>query len=275
VVSKCEKLLEGGVDIGPELEKLLIMEEEYWDAGKYELAFECCKQLAESGGLKSSCRLGWMLMNGAGCQKDYKQAEKLLLDAYHGGVLAAGEYLGDLYTIEEYKLDIVKAIQFFNEVSNTESGALISLGRIYLNEKSLHKDQRKGFNCFIQCEKMGNEIVLSEIGYCYWFGLGVGKNIPKALEYYEKAANTGDVDTMLSLSSIFYFGKEVAIDKEKGVFYLKMACDSNSIKSAEDVKWACNRYGRMLITGIEVEKNILKGQEYLDKAKNIVIKVTW
>jgi TPR repeat protein len=59
-------------------------------------------------------------------------------------------------------------------------------------------------------------------------GSGVTQNKSKAVEWYQEAADQGNVAAMHNLGVMYYTGEGVQQDKARGIMYLKMAADQGN-----------------------------------------------
>ena len=62
-------------------------------------------------------------------------------------------------------------------------------------------------------------------GYFYEKGMGVAIDLEKALYWYEKAANKGDIYGMRNTAIFYLDGKGCNVDKEKGMYWLTKAAE--------------------------------------------------
>lgn len=84
-------------------------------------------------------------------------------------------------------------------------------------------------------------------------------DLSKAVECYEKAAQSGMEDALLDLGFIYCSGKYMEPDYEKGIEYYKQAADLGNTT-------ALGNLGMSYINGYGVEKDEKKGFEYFMKA---------
>ncbi|PKY44097.1 kinase-like protein [Rhizophagus irregularis] len=68
---------------------------------------------------------------------------------------------------------------------------------------------------------------LFRLGEYYFFGKGVDKDIPKSIEYLEKAVEGGDGDAMDMIGYLYLTGQGFTRDRIKAVKYFKKAVDKN------------------------------------------------
>jgi TPR repeat protein len=56
--------------------------------------------------------------------------------------------------------------------------------------------------------KQGNNMAIANLGFLYWHGLGVKKDVPKAMELFEQAANGGNAYAMYNLGTVYEKGDD-------------------------------------------------------------------
>lgn len=133
------------------------------------------------------------------------------------------------------------------------------------------------------------------LGVCYAHGFGVEQNIQTAIEFYEKAAKSGNINSMYNLGIIHQNESDCFIDFPKSFYYFNLAAqngDSESmlycfkfcskgigkernfndsikylLQSAEtDYEDAFIPFGLILLDGIFIEKDEQKAVYYFKKS---------
>ena len=84
-------------------------------------------------------------------------------------------------------------------------------------------------NYYEKAADKGNVNAQYYIGKLYYKGKGIEKDYKKAFEYLKKAAEQGHVDAQYYLGKCYYDGKGVEKDYEKAFEYLKKAADKGHI----------------------------------------------
>ncbi len=149
----------------------------------------------------------------------YKEAHKLILSK---------ESMPDDYKKAEKLL--------LSEANNVL--ALHDLGKLYSMEKSGLKDYEKSFEFyknalhgFIQIERKANKIkpyLQYQIGMMYFNGLGTQVDNQKAIEYFEKSAET-NMWSSYQLGRLYLFGTDgLEKDKEKAMQYLNLSAEQGN-----------------------------------------------
>ncbi|KAG9293109.1 hypothetical protein G9A89_016471 [Geosiphon pyriformis] len=70
-------------------------------------------------------------------------------------------------------------------------------------------------------------------GYCLWHGHGVEKDIPEAINYFERSADNGNATAMYNVGNVYYNGIGVEPDIQKGEQYLIMGAYNGQPKARE------------------------------------------
>ncbi len=66
-------------------------------------------------------------------------------------------------------------------------------------------------------------MAIYNVGCCYRHGNGVKKDTIKAIEWYQKGADLGSVDCMVSLAFMYEYGKGIKKDLGKAIEFYKLA----------------------------------------------------
>jgi hypothetical protein len=105
----------------------------------------------------------------------------------------------------------------------------------------------------------GHPQAQSILGHMYEDGVGVEKNISKAIKYYEQAASKGFPDAECRLGHIYYRGQAVPRDTKKACKWLTRAAN-------HDMAEAQNTLGHMYLIGDGVKKDLQLASQWLHKA---------
>lgn len=97
------------------------------------------------------------------------------------------------------------------------------------------------------------------LGHMYEAGVGVEKNMQKAMQCYTKAALGGVPDAECRLGHMYLHGSAGKKDPKKAAFWLTKAAQ-------HDVAEAQNTLGHMYISGDGVRKNFRAGVQWLQRA---------
>lgn len=204
----------------------------------YEKSYEY-HQRSSRGDLYSVGQVGFMQTIGSGCPYDYEKTEQYYLQrldtldnprknvlcrfyAEHGEFAKAAriyETMADTYPEAAYQLgcmykrgvlstpfmpDYSKAALYFQMAfDNGYTDAAKELGMLYFNPTGgFRKDFVKAQKYFKIAAQTGNVDALYMLGYMYSYG-HVEKNLPLAIEYFEKAAERGHVLSAAHLALLY------------------------------------------------------------------------
>lgn len=93
----------------------------------------------------------------------------------------------------------------------------------YLNGKGVPKDLSKAADLFQKAADKGHAEAQYNLGVCYHRGDGVSKDLTKAVEWWQKAAAQGDAGAQYNLGVCYEYGHGVPIDKDKAAKWYKKA----------------------------------------------------
>ena len=93
----------------------------------------------------------------------------------------------------------------------------------------------------MQSANQGNAQAQSDLGSCYVNGVGVSKDIKKAIDLYEKSASQGNVEGLYNLGACYSSGVGVKTDYKKALKYFEQAAKlghAPSEQAAQQIKAA-------------------------------------
>ncbi|AFU97369.2 SEL1-like repeat protein [Simiduia agarivorans] len=198
-------------------------------------------EMANSKGAMMHSNLALLYMNGQGVEKDLNKAIAIF-EAHlaAGGVDVAN--LGHIYHKMLPKKNIKNAIKYYTLAAEKDASdwSMNRLGSIFANEvgflsaeKAIHwwgkaaekgsstaaynlgllyqgdfqvgsVDHEKKIRYFKLAAKLGSDDAYRMLGYFYFNGEGVVPNVDIAREYYEFAANMGNVKSQRAVGRIYY-----------------------------------------------------------------------
>jgi TPR repeat protein/DNA-directed RNA polymerase subunit RPC12/RpoP len=157
------------------------------------------------------------------------------------------------------KRDYSSAIRWYQKAA--EQGyapAEYELGKIYLSEDGF-KDIKKGLELERKAADKNYAPAQFDIGLKYWLGShGITQDYNKAIEWYQKADDNGEILASQTLASIYYKGENVPKDYKKA-FQLYQ-------KAAEFWPPAQKALGTMYDKGEGVSQDYGKAIEWYQKA---------
>jgi TPR repeat protein len=124
----------------------------------------------------------------------------------------------------------------------------------HTHEPILRPDQKYSDELLKKAES-SDSTAQRNLGSCYYYGLGVGKDLTKAIELWGKAASQGDIKAQTNLGSLYL--KEQKYNK--AYVWFKKASDSGDVH-------AMNNLGSLYNAGLGVQKNETEGFRLHQKA---------
>ena len=108
-------------------------------------------------------------------------------------------------TNSESKPAPIKPVQTTTEAKKVSKEPEFNVYNVFKEAEGYvrYKKYDKAIECYQEAIKHNNEAGYYKMGECYLEGLGVKKNISKAIEYYSKAASLGHKFSYLSLAKIY------------------------------------------------------------------------
>lgn len=149
--------------------------------------------------------------------------------------------------------------------------AFYDLGKLYSMEKSGLKDNEKSFEFygkalqgFLQIEPKAKKIrpyLQYQIGMMYFKGLGTAIDNKKAVEYFEKSAESENQYAKRLLALEYISGKNFEKNIEKGISLLTECADGGDA-------FSCYKLGNLYLKGEIITQDLDKAEKYLLSAKD-------
>ena len=161
---------------------------------------------------------------GIGVKQDKQKAASLYREAMNQGDKKAKHNLALLYIMQEGESDNVLAgIQMLQELADEgDAFSIYSLGGCYMNGKGVVQDTSKGLELYRTASNLGLGIATYSIGAYY---MNDCHDIAKGIEYGEKAAEQGFALAASILEQIYEEGMGVEKDLDKAMIYLERAAE--------------------------------------------------
>ena len=257
-------------------------------------ALDYYQQAAGNGEIQAIVELGEMYLHGDGVKEDDEIANYWFEKAGDNG--RALGHLGMAYQKGWGKeIDYDKAKEYYEAAMQAgEDNVVFLYGQICYREEQYDK----ALEYFRRAAVEGNEFQAEAedyIGDMYHFGEGVKQDCAKAVEWYQKAAEHGNVSAMCSLGARYYHGEGVERDVVQAVHWTLQAAQAGDVvamcnagmsyKDGEGVEqdyvaalaWymraaergnadAMNEVGDMYYFGNGVEKDYSIAKEWFEKA---------
>lgn len=146
------------------------------------------------------------------------------------------------------------------------------------------------FDWYKRAADFGSAEGQRKLGECYEFGMGVKKNLSRAVQLYRKAAEQGDAEGQYRLGSCYYFGSGVETNEQEALAWYRRAAEQGSARAmhslgsyyeyrnrSESIKWhskgaeagdpSSQKYiGSAYMNGSGVKRDYEKAVYWLQKA---------
>lgn len=101
---------------------------------------------------------------------------------------------------------------------------------------SMTMDEGSRFAEKMRKAEAGDAKAQYEVGWCYSFGAGVGKDEKKAFEWLKKSADQGNAKAQYSLGNLYIMGNGVEKDKDKAIEWYKKSAEQGYEKAKRNLK---------------------------------------
>ena len=205
--------------------------EELYASGLCAAAFESLQKAIYFGDLPSRALMAWLLFDGReGVAKSWKKAYVLVEEGarqgcHHSkGVMALFNFHG--YGIRgdaEHKLQ--RSMDFARESSERGSRyGQYTLGTLHRHGLGgLAQDHTQALAFYQLAAAQGFDGAQIELGYVYYFGLGVAKDYAEALRWSQLAAAKGHPRAMYRVASCHQYGEGVRKNKVEAIRWFRLA----------------------------------------------------
>jgi TPR repeat protein/predicted acylesterase/phospholipase RssA len=201
----------------------------------------------EQGDAKAYFKLGVRYSVGLGVEKNMKRAIEFFEAAAKKGIIAAQLNLGIAYLYGDgIEKNPEKAYEYFKAATN--QGYSHAAGEMFASE------------LIVVANREVVEMQLNLRTYCL-LNDGIGKDVKKAVQYFEAAANQEDINAQLSLGKCYLHGDGVEKDAKKAVQYFEIAAKQGNAEAQFNL-------GICYLNGYGVEKNSKKSVQYFEAAAN-------
>ena len=190
-----------------------------------EFAVKLFTEAAKGGIAVAKYKLGKMLLNGDGVEKDIPKAIEWLKQAAVEENEFAEYALGRLYLKgEEMEKDTIAAEEYLLKAANRGNKyAAYLLGKEYLSGENFGKDAVNAEKYLLKAAEHGNKFAEYILGKEYLRGENFPKDVQKAIDYLKRSAENGLSFTEYELGKIYLFGNDIPKDTETALEYLKSA----------------------------------------------------
>lgn len=190
-----------------------------------EFAVKLFTEAANGGITVAKYKLGKMLLNGDGVEKDIPKAIEWLKQAAVEENEFAEYALGRIYLkgAEVEKNDVVAEEYLLKAANRGNKYAAYLLGKEYLSGETFWKDAENAEKYLLKAAEHGNKYAEYILGKEYLRGENFPKDVQKAIDYLKRAAESGFDFAEYELGKIYLFGNDAPKDTETALAYLKSA----------------------------------------------------
>lgn len=217
------------------------------------------QKAADQGNAAGQYKLGWHYSRGGpGVNQDEARGVTLLEMAANQGDSDAISELGHAYSwgTMGVKCDTENAKAMFLKLSKQgdSRNPLTSIGNMYSSNGGPFRshcaatNDREAVKWFGLAAKNGEKAGAYQLGYAYYEGLGVTRNVQQAAVWMRTSANNGYALAQATFGYMLAMGKGVPQDDEEAVQWLRKAADFGIAEAQVDL-------GTMYKLGRGVEMN--------------------
>lgn len=177
-------------------------------------ALDWLRRAADAGDTTSQAIMGSQEMTFGDAPSAVRYWEK----ASAGGNLVSTNDLAKVYFsgASGVPADKPRAIELFKKAAEGGFGeAQAALGKCYSTGNGVPKNANEAFRLFSLAAEQGVAIAQKDLAVCYKYGLGTPENDALAAQWFEKAAENGNDKAKICLAEIYAKGEGVAIDRNK------------------------------------------------------------
>ncbi|WP_312640264.1 MobP3 family relaxase [Hydrogenoanaerobacterium sp.] len=211
---------------------------------------------------KLQYRLGWMLLNGVGTEKDEVAAKAYLEKSAAVGNPFACYQLAKIILSDENAppQEVEKALALLRKsVEGENPYAQYFLGKLYEKGQHVPKNVAEAVRLYKLSAGQENEFAAYRLGKLYLGGEGVLKDVEEALHWLGFAAEKKNQFAEYALGVLYLKGEDVPKNTEKAISFFQRA-------AAQDNHFAQYRLGKIYLIGEAALKDVETALRYLTAA---------
>lgn len=229
-----------------------------------EKAFEWFLKSAQEGNKFAQYSLANLYYYGNGAEKNLKEAFGWYMRSAKQGQPYASYAVAQMYSKGEYvEHDEKTAQEYYNQAlsgflkleadGQADDNLFYKIGAMYKNGLGTEADMNKAIGYFKRSAELNNKNGLYEYGKALLIG---DKDIPKAMDFLEKAVRLGNLNAKRFLALEYINGEHIEQDIDKGIEMLTECADGGDPLS-------CFLLGIIYFKGEFVNRNLSKAEKYL------------
>lgn len=146
-----------------------------------------------------------------------------------------------------------------NKAADGDADAQFQLGDCYFFGLGVPKDMREGASWYRKAAEAGQMKAQFNLGGCFHEGMGVEPDLMAAIQWWRKSAGQDYAPAEISIGDCYIFGKGLAQDEEEGVRWFRKA-------AAQNYPAAQHRLGNCYYHGQGVRKDLVQSIQWYRKA---------
>ncbi|SHH39306.1 Sel1 repeat-containing protein [Clostridium collagenovorans DSM 3089] len=202
------------------------------------------------------------------CREYFQQNRVSILKKLDTHILRilSNELLKDINAYENnYKSDkeainyVIDLKEAFKNLSLNSSAEYVTIGKYYgFKGGKFEYNYDKAVKWYYIATELEDKFGYLYLSRCFYWGLGVQRNLNLSFKFCEKAAKLGVVVAQNDLGSHYFSGNGVKADAVKGIYWYKKAAEAGSKVAIENLSIAYNE-------GIGVEVDYEESLRWLEK----------
>ena len=211
---------------------------------------------------KLQYRLGWMLLNGIGTDKDEARAKEYFEKAASVGNPFACYQLAKLILSDEkaQPQEVEKALGYLRKSVDAENPyAAYFLGKLYEKGQHVPQNTAEAVRLYTMSAEQDNDFAAYRLGKLYLGGEGVLKDVGSAIRWLTFAADRKNQFAEYALGVLYFKGEDVPKDVPKALEYLKRSAGQGN-------QFAQYRLGKIHLMGEDMPKDIQTALQFLTAA---------
>ena len=201
---------------------------------------------------KLQYRLGWMLLNGVGTEKDVASAKEYFEKSALVGNPFACYQLAKIILSEETPSpeNMEKALGYLRQAVEAQNPyAQYFLGKLYEKGQHIPQNITEAVRLYTLSAEQENDFAAYRLGKFYLGGEGVLKDVDVAIRWLTFAAERKNQFAEYALGVLYLKGEDIPKDTKKALEYLKRSADQGN-------QFEQYRLGKLYLMGEDVAKDI-------------------
>jgi TPR repeat protein len=198
-----------------------------YDRDDYARAFSLLSRHQSRLDATNQTRLGYMLQNGAGVERNYSLAVYWYRKAAEQGNADGQNNLGVMYRDGlGVAQDYTQAISWCRKAADQGHAAgQYNLGHMYEKSLGVGRDYAQAIKWYRRAAEQGNPDGECSLGYMCEKGMGVEQDYTKAVIWYRKAAEQENADGQCNLGAMYRDGRGVVQDYAQATNWFRKAAE--------------------------------------------------